>query len=78
MASAKTRHKKESDASVCFETPHRFLSQAFVSVQSPTSGQIEAIQVHHLGPGGHKIMQELLLRVYRSIDFSQGPQYGGG
>ena len=40
------------------------------------SGEVEAIQVHHLVPGRDKVMDKLLLRVRTSIDFSQGAELG--
>ena len=35
------------------------------------SGQVEAIEVHHLVPRGHEVVHELLLRVVAGIDFRQ-------
>src|SRR5262249_19626802 len=36
------------------------------------SGEIEAIGVHHLGPGRHEILHERLFRVRTRIDFGEG------
>src|SRR5262245_22827727 len=36
--------------------------------------QIEAIQVHHLGPGCHEIAHQFLLSVRASVDFSESAQ----
>src|SRR5439155_12206710 len=41
---------------------------------NPRSGEIEAIQVHHLGPGGGKVLHELLLRATLCIDLCEGAQ----
>ena len=38
------------------------------------SGQVEAIRVHHLVPGRHEIIHELLLRIVLRVDFGQRPQ----
>jgi hypothetical protein len=35
--------------------------------------QFKPIQVHHLGPGRHEVVQELLLRIRASVHFSQCP-----
>ena len=40
------------------------------------SGEVEAIQVHDLGPGRHEVLDKLLLRVRASIDLGQGPELG--
>src|SRR3546814_12878939 len=36
--------------------------------------QVEAVGVHHLGPGGDKVVHELVARVGGGIDLRQGPQ----
>jgi transcriptional regulator with XRE-family HTH domain len=36
--------------------------------------EVEAVQVHHLGPGGDEVLDELLLRVGAAIDFRQGAE----
>ena len=38
-----------------------------------SSGKVEAVEVHHLVPGGHEVMHELLRRVAARIDFREGP-----
>ena len=40
------------------------------------SRQVEAVQVHHLVPCRHKVLDKLLLRVRRGIDLGQGAQLG--
>ena len=40
------------------------------------SRKVEAIQVHHLVPGRHEVIDKLLLRVQASVDFSQGAELG--
>ena len=35
--------------------------------------QIEAIQVHHLVPSGHKVLHEGLTRIITAIDFGERP-----
>ena len=40
------------------------------------SGEIEAIKVHHFGPGRHEVLDKLLLRVRASIDLGQSPELG--
>ena len=37
-------------------------------------GKVEAVGVHHLGPGRHEVLRELLLRVGAGIDFREGAQ----
>ena len=41
---------------------------------SLNSGEVKAIQVHHLVPGRDKVMDKLLLRVRTSIHLGQGPE----
>ncbi len=48
----------------------------FPDVDPPESRAVEAIQVHHLVPGRHKVMDKLLSRVRRRIDFGHGAQLG--
>ena len=38
------------------------------------SGEVEAVQVHHLVPCSYKVIQKLLPGVLTCIDFRQGPQ----
>ena len=40
------------------------------------SGQIEAIEVHHLAPRRHEVFHKLLLRVVACIDFRNGTKLG--
>ena len=42
----------------------------------PRSLKVEAIKVHHLGPGRDKVLDKFRLRVRTSIDFRQGPELG--
>jgi hypothetical protein len=49
------------------------INRTQVEVGTRTRGQlpeVESVQVHHLGPGRHEIVQELLLRVRASIHLS--------
>src|SRR6266478_9182360 len=41
---------------------------------SLNSGEVKAIQVHHLVPGRDKVMDKLRLRVRTSIHLGQGPE----
>ena len=50
------------------------LVTAFIPCQR--SRKVEAIQAHHLGPGRDKVLDELVLSVGASIDFSQGAELG--
>src|SRR5262245_1098765 len=43
---------------------------------TPYSVQVEAVEVHHLGPGLHKVPHELLFSVSRSINLRNGAQLG--
>ena len=38
------------------------------------SGELEAVKVHHLGPGCHEVLDKLLLRVRAAVDLGQGPE----
>ena len=40
------------------------------------SGEVEAIEVHHLGPGCDEVVDELLVGVGTSVDFGQGAELG--
>src|SRR5512137_3014753 len=40
------------------------------------SGEVEAIKVHHLGPGRHEVLDKLLLCVRASVDLGQSPKLG--
>src|SRR5712664_2155069 len=40
------------------------------------SGKVEAIEVHHLGPGRDEVLDELRLRIRASVDLGQGPELG--
>src|SRR4030043_799891 len=57
-------------------------SRRCISIQLPLktfmlrAGEVEAIKVHHLGPGRYKVVQELLLGVLTCVDFRQGPELG--
>src|SRR6059036_739681 len=43
---------------------------------SPRSRKVEAIDVHHLGPGRDEVLDELRLRIRASVDLRQGPELG--
>src|ERR1700723_4722400 len=40
------------------------------------SGEVKAVQVHHLVPGSHEVAHERLLRVVTGICFCEGPELG--
>src|SRR5262245_24383345 len=40
----------------------------------PLRGQVEAVEVHHLGPRRHEVLDELLLRVGGRVDLGEGAQ----
>src|SRR6266851_7613246 len=40
------------------------------------SRKVEAIEVHHLGPGRDEVLDELRLRIRASVDLRQGPELG--
>src|SRR5215510_9905551 len=42
----------------------------------PRSGEVEAVEVHHLGPRRHEVLHKLLLRVRARVDFAEGAQLG--
>src|SRR5262249_53876383 len=42
----------------------------------PRSGEVEAVEVHHLAPRRHEVLHELFLRVRARIDFREGSQLG--
>ena len=56
--------------------------QTYFAIQKPLktfmlrSGEIEAIKVHHLGPGHHEVLDKLLLPVRASVDLGQSPELG--
>ncbi len=37
--------------------------------------EVETVQVHHLGPGGHEIMHKFLLSIFACIHLSEGTQF---
>ena len=38
------------------------------------SAHVKAIEIHHLAPGRHEILDELLLRIIAGVNFSDGPK----
>ena len=40
------------------------------------SGEIEAIKVHHFGPGCHEVLDKLLLSIRASVNLGQSPELG--
>src|SRR5690349_21450783 len=38
------------------------------------SGQVEAVELHHLGPRGDEVAHELLTRVLAGVHLAEGPQ----
>src|ERR1022692_3542670 len=51
-----------------FAAAHQKPSKTFPQ----TSDEVEAVQVHHLGPRRHEVFHKLLLRVRARIDFREG------
>src|ERR1700680_4302665 len=68
------RAAEEQQATIAVE----FSKWPFTKFPSKTfpqrSGEVEAIEVHHLGPRRHEVFHELLLRVLARIDFREGAQ----
>src|SRR5260370_30209052 len=56
-----------------FETPPIYRQKSSKTFPQ-RSGEVEAIEVHHLGPCCHEVFHELLLRVRARIDFREGAQ----
>ena len=67
-------HNNEARGKTSPRAPHCHLRRlpSFLDVDPPESRKVEAIQVHHLVPGRHKVMDKLLRRVRCSIDLGQG------
>src|SRR5512136_1168150 len=40
------------------------------------SGEVETVKVHDFVPRRYKVVQELLMGVFTSVDFRQGPELG--
>ena len=40
--------------------------------------EVEPVEIHHLGPGGHEVVDELGLRVRGAVDFRKGAELGVG
>src|SRR4051794_38022558 len=47
-----------------------------VHIENRRSGQVVAIEVHHLGPRSREVLHERLLRVVTCIDFRERPELG--
>ena len=62
------------------ENPGRLVTEGLAQRRQPSkilprrSGEVEAIEVHHLGPRRHEVFHELLLGVRTRIDFGKGAQ----
>src|SRR5438128_788014 len=54
----------------CYSAALKKRSKTFLQ----RSSEVEALQVHHLGPRRHEVFHELLLRVRARIDFREGAQ----
>ena len=52
------------------------MAQPANSAAPPISGEVEAIEVHHLVPRRHEVMDEPPLRVGASVDFREGAELG--
>src|ERR1700730_16542947 len=48
--------------------------EALENLSAEGSGEVEAIQVHHLGPRRNEVVHELLLRVRARIDLRESAQ----
>ena len=67
-----------ADTSSCLPRPPRCPGAAGPglrpNIRPPRSGEVEAVEVHHLGPRRHEVAHELLLRVVAGVDLGQGAQ----
>jgi hypothetical protein len=54
--------------------PERLSAEVRPRGQAARLSDVEAVQVHHLGPCSHEVLHELLLRVVTCIDFRDRPQ----
>src|SRR5690348_12841261 len=67
------------DAAVLVVNPGRPALHALARLNSPVlraSGEVEAIEVHDLGPRGDEVLHKRLLRVVTCIDFRDRPELG--
>src|SRR5271154_1176630 len=67
------RRQKQSERRQ-LRRPLRVFDEKLYSAAAARSGEVEAIEIHHLGPRSHEVFHELLLRVRASIDFRKRPQ----
>src|SRR5262245_56915941 len=56
--------------------PRRGCSAQDPKAYSLRSRQVEAIEVHHLGPRRDEVLDELRLRIRASVDLREGPELG--
>ena len=56
--------------------PRRGCSTQDPRAYSLRSRKVEAIEVHHLGPGRDEVLDELRLRIRASVDLRQGAELG--
>src|SRR6266478_7495709 len=56
--------------------PRRGCSAQDPKAYSLRSREVEAIEVHHLGPRRDEVLDELRLRIRASVDLRQGPELG--
>ena len=54
------------------------VAAVFEHLFQPGSALVKAIEIHHLVPGLHEVVHELLLRVVVCVDFSDCAQLGIG
>ena len=78
-----TKGQRAGSAATLSRPLNRLAGDRFVSPgQKPSkafmlrSGEVEAIEVHHLVPGRDKVVDELLLGVSTGVDFRQSPELG--
>lgn len=61
-----------SERELFFSPPRQKTSKTFMR----RSGEIEAVEIHHLVPRSHKVTHELLLRVVLRVDLREGSELG--
>ena len=74
MAGSKNRSRNSPSA------PPRAICYLLFAVRRASgesrSGEIEAVEVHHLGPRSDKVLHELLLGIAAAVDFGKSPELG--
>ncbi len=59
-----------------FVRPSRSPGRGHLPARSSRGGQVEAVEVHHLGPGRDEVVDEPLLAVRGGVDLRNRPQLG--